>query len=692
MTKDLQRSILQATDTGLSNTDGLLVLNNSKQSSAAGDASQSIADARDLDELVRLALEQLCKAFHCDAAILLKQPIPGETICWASSPMALPELTIPGLPARLDEGSVAARVLKNGEMLSITEPGMGTHGPVREHTLVAVPMKTRDAVLGVIQLSGAARNLSDAPTRAALESLASKLADAVAKLRGQANEGPGSPAPPPALKSEANARLNLEQVYESCYRGVRALMACDSFFIVLYDEENHTAEFVFRIDNDVALPAERVPLGDGLIDYVLQTRRAAVVANTEQETRFTIRRLGSPQAVRSLICVPMDYGGKTIGALSAQSHRPNAYSEADVKVLTIFAEQTALTIHNVRLFAESQRRVEQLAVLNEVTRIVSSTIEIGRLLDLIFVEVRRMLPADTYYVALVDEQKQELKIEGMVDDGKRFQPAVVPLGDNLASYVIRHRAPLLLRNIREQVAPLGVKPALLGEAKSSESWLGVPMVTSEHLLGLLAVASYQPAAFDASDQELLQSVATQAAIAIDNARHHAEVEWQARHDSLTGALNHGYFLTRLREQVALAEKNSALLSLIMLDIDHFKEYNDSFGHLAGDAILRNVVKAILGNTKNVDLVGRWGGEEFVIAFPGCSRKDVRQVAERIRKSLSVISVQDERGRPLPVPTASQGIATFPKDARDPIALVDAADRSLYQAKSRGRDQISVNGD
>jgi diguanylate cyclase (GGDEF)-like protein len=218
------------------------------------------------------------------------------------------------------------------------------------------------------------------------------------------------------------------------------------------------------------------------------------------------------------------------------------------------------------------------------------------------------------------------------------------------------------------------------------------MATSEHLLGLLAVASYRLRAFDESDQEVLQSVATHAAIAIDNAQHHAEVERQARHDSLTGALNHNYFLIRLREEVARAEKNKTLLSLIMLDIDHFKEYNDSFGHLAGDAILCDVVKAILRNTKIVDLVGRWGGEEFVIALPGCGGGGARPVAERIRKSLSEIDVHDELGRQLPVPTVSQGVAAFPIDAREPIALVDAADISLYKAKTRGRDQISVTGD
>jgi diguanylate cyclase (GGDEF)-like protein len=130
----------------------------------------------------------------------------------------------------------------------------------------------------------------------------------------------------------------------------------------------------------------------------------------------------------------------------------------------------------------------------------------------------------------------------------------------------------------------------------------------------------------------------------------------------------------------------------MLDLDHFKEYNDSFGHTVGDAVLRRVVQVIRDNLKRGDLVGRWGGEEFVVALPRCSRRDARQVAERIRKSMEGIKVEGPGGRPLPVPTASQGVAAFPEDAKEPIALVDAADVALYQAKGRGRDQVSMAGD
>jgi diguanylate cyclase (GGDEF)-like protein len=658
-----------------------------KSSLNAAKQSPRLAEARDLDALGRLAVEQLCQTYQCDAAFLLVQSQPGEAICWAASPMSLPELVIPGLPARVDETSLAGRALTLGQTTTAAEPGVG-RAPLKELVTIAVPVKAKDAVLGVIQLSSAALNANTPTTIAALESFASNLASVVARLRGYV-EAPAAPAQP---SREAHAGLDLQKVYESIYRGVSGLMPCDIFFIVLYDEADQTGEFVFHVERDAAIPRERVPRNGGLIDYVLQNRRAVSVPDTERETRFKVGGPGGASAARSLICVPLEFEGAIIGALSAQSYRPNAFSDTDVKVLTAFADQVALAIYNARLFAERQRRANQLAVLNEVTRIVSSTLEIGRLLDLIYGEVQRIVRADSYYVALLDVEKQALKVEVLVDEGERFPPMIIPLGDNLASKVCLQRAPLLLRNVPEEILALGVKPLRLGTTKVSASWLGVPVMLSQELIGVLAVGSYRLAAFDASDQEILQSIAMQAAIAIDNARHHAEVEWQARHDSLTGAQTHGYFLTRLREQVERAAKTHSLLSLIMLDIDHFKEYNDSFGHLTGDAILCHAVQAIISNTKAEDLVGRWGGEEFVVALPRCNREDARVVAERIRKSLSEIVVQDERGRQLPVPTASQGIATFPADARDPIALIDAADAALYRAKLRGRNQIALTGE
>jgi diguanylate cyclase (GGDEF)-like protein len=159
---------------------------------------------------------------------------------------------------------------------------------------------------------------------------------------------------------------------------------------------------------------------------------------------------------------------------------------------------------------------------------------------------------------------------------------------------------------------------------------------------------------------------------------------------MTGVYNHGYFLKKLAEQAAESAEANLPLSLIMLDIDFFKQYNDTYGHLVGDRILKTLCTAIKHHIKQFDAVGRWGGEEFVISLPGATGWQAMQVAERVGQTMAILRVEDREQRTIPVPTVSQGIAIYPMEANEIYRLIDLADRRLYIAKARGRNQIEPN--
>jgi diguanylate cyclase (GGDEF)-like protein len=127
----------------------------------------------------------------------------------------------------------------------------------------------------------------------------------------------------------------------------------------------------------------------------------------------------------------------------------------------------------------------------------------------------------------------------------------------------------------------------------------------------------------------------------------------------------------------------------MLDIDHFKLYNDTYGHIVGDEVLRLTVQAIRSHIKKTDTVGRWGGEEFGIVLPNATITQANFVANRIRRTLSELPLFDVKGQTVPKPTISQGIANLPDHTSDADKLVIIADRALYRAKDRGRDQVAV---
>jgi len=215
------------------------------------------------------------------------------------------------------------------------------------------------------------------------------------------------------------------------------------------------------------------------------------------------------------------------------------------------------------------------------------------------------------------------------------------------------------------------------------------MQIDDDLIGLLAVASYQPNVFDEMDQLLLEQIAQQAALSIQNARNHEEVSRQAKLDSLTGVSNHNHFIERLYEDAESALTTLSPFSLIMLDIDHFKLYNDTYGHVVGDQVLILTVQAIQSHIKKTDTVGRWGGEEFGVILPNTTLEQAKMVTDRIRHTLSELPLFNVEGKTIPKPTISQGIATLPDHTSDVDELVIIADRALYLAKNKGRDQVAI---
>jgi diguanylate cyclase (GGDEF)-like protein len=174
------------------------------------------------------------------------------------------------------------------------------------------------------------------------------------------------------------------------------------------------------------------------------------------------------------------------------------------------------------------------------------------------------------------------------------------------------------------------------------------------------------------------------ALALRNARLLGENERLATRDSLTGLANRRLFDESLHREVARSQRLGTPLSLLVLDVDHFKQVNDTYGHQTGDGVLREVADALVANTKNFDVAARYGGDEFVVLLPGCSRDDALRVAERVRNSIARAVGE------APV-TISAGIATVPDNANDAERLMAAADAALYDAKRTGRDRVTSSG-
>lgn len=233
--------------------------------------------------------------------------------------------------------------------------------------------------------------------------------------------------------------------------------------------------------------------------------------------------------------------------------------------------------------------------------------------------------------------------------------------------------PLLVHTLGD-----GVLDEILADARNV---VVLPVVTDHHRLGVVA-AEWGGAGAGRIPAHIVEAMA-HAALRTGSALHHAAVleaaEQLATRDSLTGIASRRQFDESLARESARSQRLGSPLTLIVFDVDHFKLINDSYGHTTGDAVLREVADTIVANTKGFDVAARYGGDEFVLLLPDCSREDAPGVAERVRTEVG------RRVHAAPV-TVSAGVATMPDNACDGARLVSAADAALYDAKRDGRDR------
>ncbi len=335
----------------------------------------------------------------------------------------------------------------------------------------------------------------------------------------------------------------------------------------------------------------------------------------------------------------------------------------------------------------AKQNIYKLETINKVSRQIMQSLDTKQTLSLLDATIQDTLEADTFFIGILEGD--EISLELFYDDGEYYNETRAPMKGTLSGWVINNQKELFLPDMRDEVQLDGVEYFIMGKEKTSLSWIGVPL-KAQNITGVLALASYTANAFDRADLELLINLGQHVTLALDNTIRHAQVEKQARLDSLTGVYNHGYFLKRLAEQAEHASQTDTHLSLIMLDIDYFKQYNDTYGHLVGDHVLQSLCTAIQQHIKQNDSVGRWGGEEFIISLPGADSREASLVARRISETLGSIRVEDRNQKAIGIPTVSQGIAVFPNEADEIYNLIDLADKRLYVAKERGRNQIESN--
>ncbi len=336
------------------------------------------------------------------------------------------------------------------------------------------------------------------------------------------------------------------------------------------------------------------------------------------------------------------------------------------------------------LLRKKQEGIKELSTLLNVGKLLSSTLKLDAILDLILDAAISETGTSAGSIALLDEKKGEFTIRAAKGFSKEFlnktQKWKVRKG-GMTDRILRGGEPLVIEDAaKEEIFnnPVGIKEGI-------KSLIAIPLFTNDREVGILYVDAFKSRKFTESEVRLTSLLATQAAAAINNAQLHEKTRKLAIIDGLTGIYNYRHFRETLENEIKRANRYHHLLSLIMIDVDNFKKYNDAYGHLEGDILLTKIAYLITKHTRGIDIVARYGGDEFVVISPETDKNQAIEVAERVR--IEIVDKFFKKKEVYNKVTLSMGVASFPSDAVCVDDLIRKADIALYKAKRTKRNKV-----
>ncbi len=432
---------------------------------------------------------------------------------------------------------------------------------------------------------------------------------------------------------------------------------------------------------------ERFSAGEGVLGGVLK-RGVPVRMRSPDGLRGITYYDGSVAPVKALLAVPIVEGGGLVrGVLVADRLSDEAFTDRDERLLAAVSSEVLRSIEVERVMGYIRKARDEkdrfYRAIEELNRAGSPEQVFLAVLE----SARQIAGLDFSAVTLVSEEDGKrvhriARMTGVTAQGRALEGRTFPDNNGLVANVVRYGAPLPGRDLKAMD-----KQVIFDADTQVRGLLALkifPLVAGDRILGTLVAGSRKKNALDEDRLGMLEVMAIQAAQAVLRAQLFEQMEKMATTDGLTGLFNHRTFQSKADETLAHARRYGRKCSLILTDIDHFKNVNDTYGHPIGDVVLKGVARIIREKARDTDLVARYGGEEFAVVMPETDARGAETIAERIREAVMAEVFQTETG-PLKV-TLSLGIATCPDHSTEKKALVDLADQCLYHAKRHGRNQ------
>ncbi|MCD4652524.1 diguanylate cyclase [bacterium] len=392
---------------------------------------------------------------------------------------------------------------------------------------------------------------------------------------------------------------------------------------------------------------------------------------------------------RILTCVvfPVIIDDRVEGILGIDGRRSYSFGVDEDQLMNLFARLTADMVKAFRIYQQKEYHADYMeAFYRAVKQIVQARLDLNTRLDLLLKISSMIKKSDEAAVAVPKDDGSIVIRKARGDYFPRLVGAVIH-DKSTCGKILKSGKEISVLDPEEfyQDNQCLLMP---GETKLKiKNLMLVALPVQNGLKGVLLLGSRKRDYFTHNDRFVFSTLAAQFGVAIENAINLAKIQELAITDGLTGLYNHRYFQDFLVKEVKLAEREKSSFSLIILDIDHFKKFNDTWGHQTGDEVLKHLAGLLLEQAREIDIVARYGGEEFVIILRQCELKMAAKIAERIRKTCDRSKITAD-GETLHI-TISLGVSNFPNHAKTPAELISVADSALYVAKKAGRNRVEV---
>jgi diguanylate cyclase (GGDEF)-like protein len=545
--------------------------------------------------------------------------------------------------------------------------------------LMAVSLQTRENNFGVILFPHAERRMFGSSNLRLLIGLALQIALTLENyvVMHEAQRRTKEYELLTEVGQAISSHLNQDEVLRTVQVELGQIFDTSTFYIAFQEEDE--IRFELEIEDGITLPKRSRKVGNGLTEYILRTGQPLLIETDLEQTRS---KLGvdfvPPRPARSFCAVPIFLGGKPAGVMAALStERELQFLPRDLEVMQTAAGQLGVAVENARLFTEEQRRAKHLAFLNNISKMAISSEDAAQMMVDIVREIQKNFLYDHIGIGIMDYATKDIEIKAEAGRTSQTLGRRIAVGSGVLGKVARTGVSALVQN-----AGPG---QLAGVLPESRAVLCLPISYGETLLGVLNVESRDENAFAPQDVLILNTLADLLATALHNSFVFQKLQQQSITDGLTGIKTRRFFWEALSSEWKRASRSGRPFSVVLIDLDKFKEVNDSLGHLEGDLVLARVGRLLEQKCRQSNVVARYGGDEFIILMPETGIEQAQVLAERLRLWLATDPMLEEHHI-----TGSFGVASFPVHGFSMEDLIRIADTGMYMAKHAGGNQVSTS--